>query len=133
MLARFKMSFEEMKTTLGQLDGSKFSVQQLETMKDLLPTSSELSVLEKYKGDVNKLTVTEQYMISMSAFPRARDLLKVLLFEASIKGDHFDTIEKNLAHIERACNQVINSSVPYVQFCDHVIFCTIILLYKTSP
>jgi hypothetical protein len=94
ILARIKMSHDEMADAVDRMDSSSFSSGQIESIIEYLPTKDERNSLEQYMIDggqdaaakFNGLCECEKFMVSMMTVKHAKRKINALLFK--LQFDH---------------------------------------------
>jgi hypothetical protein len=109
-LARIKLSYQEIKMKIKQLDSTVFTIEQLENLKEFLPNHEEMSQIKNYKGDINLLGLAEKYMLTMIDFiAEAKVFINVIIYKLQFLGRWSDCKHK-LTTIESACDHIKSSA-----------------------
>jgi len=117
ILARIKMSHDEMADAVDRMDTSSFSSGQIESIIEYLPTKEERDSLEKYMVDggldaaakFNGLCECEKFMVSMMTVKHAKRKINALLFKLQFE-TCLDSIATDADMIDQACEELKHSS-----------------------
>ena len=107
-LARIRMSFEEVKSRIMQMDDHVFSTDQLRSLEEYLPSPDEAAIIKAFKGDFEMLGQAEKYMSVMTGFNTAAKRIKCMIFKQQFKHRVIET-KAMVVKIENACVDVIMS------------------------
>jgi hypothetical protein len=108
-LARIKLSYQEIKKKILCLDSTSFSIEQLESLKEFLPTPEEVTLLRGYHDDLNRLGLCEKYMMTMiDIIKDAKIYLNTILYKLTYFGRWNDCKQK-LNSIEGSCDSIKSS------------------------
>jgi hypothetical protein len=108
-LARVKMSFEDVRKVIADMNDKAFDTEPLKNLGEYLPTDEEARLLMAYKGDKALLGQAEKYMMTMLNFKTAKKRLDCMVFKKEFK-DKLSEIKATVAVIVKACEQVRNSA-----------------------
>jgi hypothetical protein len=107
-LARVRVAFNEIASALKSLRGAAFTIDQLITLAEFLPTDEEAAALSNYlrgTGDVARLGETDRFMIQMMGVPDSAERFRCLVTQK-----RFSTVRNELNAdvkiIQRACDDV---------------------------
>ncbi|CAJ1950570.1 unnamed protein product [Cylindrotheca closterium] len=117
ILARIKMSHDEMAEAVDRMDSSSFSSSQIESIIEYLPTKDERDSLEQYMIDggqdaaakFNGLCECEKFMVSMMTVKHAKRKINALLFKLQFD-NCLESITVDADMIDHACEELKNSS-----------------------
>ena len=116
ILARLKMSYEDMATAVDAIDDSAVDAEQAEGILEYLPTKEERKSLKKYmtkgKGDAvtrfEALCECEKFMVAMMTVAHSKRKIKSLIFKSQFRACLRD-LAKDAVVIEQACEELKNS------------------------
>jgi hypothetical protein len=80
-LSRFKCTHKEIQEAIVSLDEQLLSLEQLQAILGLLPTSDEMKMLKAYKGDVDKLGPSEQFLLTLARIPKVEAKVQGFIFK----------------------------------------------------
>ena len=117
ILARLKMSHDEMADAVDRIDGEALTAEQIEHIIEYLPTKQERESLEEYmlEGDQDAaekfdgLCECEKFMVSMMTVKHAKRKVRALLFRLQFMGC-LESIAEDTDLIETSCDQLTNSA-----------------------
>ena len=105
-LARIKLSYQDIKLKIKELDSTVFTIEQLESLKEFLPNQEEVLQIKNYKNDINLLGLAEKYMLTMIDFiPEAKIFINVIVYKLQFLSRWQDCKHK-LSMIESACDHI---------------------------
>jgi len=118
VLARIKISFDEIARVIDKMENSNLTQQQLQSILEYLPTSNEIKLLNDYvKGSVSDEERTqridlmcecEKFMIAMIDVSDAEKKIRALLFRLQFD-NAFSELENDAILIDDACSELSNS------------------------
>ena len=80
-LSRFKCTHKEIQEAIVSLDEQLLSLEQLQAILGLLPTSDEMKMLKAYKGDIDKLGPSEQFLLTLARIPKVEAKVQGFIFK----------------------------------------------------
>ncbi len=105
-LARIKLSYQEIKQKIKELDSTAFTVEQLESLKEFLPNNEEITQIKSYRGDLNLLGLAEKYMLTMmDMVNEGKVLINCIVYKLQFLSRWQDCKHK-LSMIESACDHI---------------------------
>eukprot|EP00117_Sycon_ciliatum_P047697 scpid13498/ scgid5807/ Delphilin; Glutamate receptor, ionotropic, delta 2-interacting protein 1 len=107
LLGHLKLSNEEIKHAVLQLDTETLSEQHLRVMKDFAPDEKELASLQAYAGKLDKFSKADQFAFELSTIPKYTERLNALLFKMHFSSK-VDEIKPDLEAIITAARQLRN-------------------------
>ncbi|GAX20383.1 diaphanous 3 [Fistulifera solaris] len=116
VLARLKMSHDEMADAVDRIDEYAMNAEQIENMIEYLPTKNERKALETYMLEGGQdaaekfdgLCECEKFMVSMMTVKHAKRKVRALLFKLQFETFVRD-IQKEAFLVEAACDELTNS------------------------
>eukprot|EP00934_Nitzschia_sp_Nitz4_P008418 Nitzschia sp. Nitz4//scaffold30_size153850//116218//122960//NITZ4_002791-RA/size153850-augustus-gene-0.63-mRNA-1//1//CDS//3329547303//8408//frame0 len=117
ILARVKMSHDEMADVVDRIDGDALTAEQIQNIIEYLPTKEERVQLEKYMLEGGQdaaekfdgLCECEKFMVSMMTVKHAKRKVRALLFKLQFM-DCLRSIAEDAGVIEEASDQLKNST-----------------------
>lgn len=116
ILARLRMSYDDMATIVDNVDETKMTANQVQGIIEYMPTPTERKSLRAYmkSGDgdseekFEKLCECEKFMIAMISVKQSRMKLRALLFKLQFRGCIQD-LAHDVFSVEKACDELSNS------------------------
>lgn len=116
ILARLRMSYDDMATIVDTVDETKMTANQVQGIIEYMPTQTERKSLRAYmktgQGDseekFEKLCECEKFMIAMISVKQSRMKLRALLFKLQFRGCIQD-LAHDVFSVEKACDELSNS------------------------
>ena len=93
-LNKFRLSPDDIKSILENLDDDKMSSEEIQKIIDLSPTDEEVIKLKEYTGDISLITQGERYCYVIANFNRSKLILDAMKFKKKISVDKKDIIYK---------------------------------------
>jgi len=117
ILARVKMTHDEMADAVDRIDGDALSTEQIQNIIEFLPTKEEREQLEKYmlEGDEDAaekfdgLCECEKFMVSMMTVKHAKRKVRALLFRLQFYSC-LESIAEDARLVDSACEELRNSN-----------------------
>ncbi|EKX39718.1 hypothetical protein GUITHDRAFT_89015 [Guillardia theta CCMP2712] len=107
-LSRFKSSNAEIKNAILTLDEGLLSLEQLQMLLTLLPTPDEIRMLKSYKGEVEKLGPSEQFLHTMAKIPKVEARVQGFIFKQEFNARKSELKDK-VTLVASAAKRVIES------------------------
>ena len=116
ILARLKMSHDEMADAVDRINENLLSAEQIENIIEYLPSKEERRALESYMLEGGQdaaekfegLCECEKFMVSMMTVKHAKRKVRALLFK--LQFEHcLDGILQDTLSVEAACDELFNS------------------------
>ena len=115
ILARLKMSYDEMAKAVDTIDETAMSAEQMQGILEYIPTAAERKTLRKYmtssKDAASKfasLCECEKFMVAMMTVKHSRTKIKALLFKSQFHAC-LEDLAKDAVIVEQACEELKNS------------------------
>jgi hypothetical protein len=116
ILARLKMSHDDMADAVERIDENALSAEQIENIIEYLPTKEERKALENYMlqgghdaaEKFDSLCECEKFMVSMMTVKHAKRKVSALLFKLKFESCIHD-IRKEALLVGKACEELHNS------------------------
>ena len=116
ILARLKMSHDEMADAVDRINENVLSAEQIENIIEYLPSKEERRALESYMLEGGQdaaekfdgLCECEKFMVSMMTVKHAKRKVRALLFKLQFEQCLDDILQDTLA-VESACDELFNS------------------------
>uniref|UniRef100_A0A7S4W5J3 FH2 domain-containing protein n=1 Tax=Ditylum brightwellii TaxID=49249 RepID=A0A7S4W5J3_9STRA len=116
ILARLKMSYEEIADAVHSIDGSVLSAEQLQGIIEYIPTSEERKKLREYMSEPGKdstkkfedLCEIEKFMVAMMTVKYPKQKMRALLFKLQFASG-IEDLEKDASLVEKACDELSQS------------------------
>jgi hypothetical protein len=116
ILARLKLTYEEMATAIDSLDDSLMTAEQMQGILEYIPTKEEKHALRTYMTTSGKdsadafdeLCECEKFMVAMMTVPHSKEKVRALLFKLQFHQCITD-LEKEARMVDDACDQLRNS------------------------
>jgi hypothetical protein len=117
ILARLKMTHDEMADAVDRIDSDVLSAEQIENIIEYLPTKEERETLEKYMLEGGQdaaekfdgLCECEKFMVSMMTVKHAKRKIRALLFKLQFMSC-MESIAEDAQTIDNACDELIHSN-----------------------
>ena len=117
ILARLKMSHDDMADAVDKIDENALSAEQIENIIEYLPSKEERKALEAYMlaggqdaaEKFDGLCECEKFMVSMMTVKHAKQKVRALLFKLQFEQCLDDILQDTLL-VEGACDELINST-----------------------
>ena len=117
ILARLKMSHDEMADAVDRINEKALSSEQIENIIEYLPTKEERKALEAYMLEGGQdaaekfdgLCECEKFMVSMMTVKHAKQKVRALLFKLQFESC-LEDIYNDTVLIETACDELKNST-----------------------
>ena len=101
-------SFDDLVTAVASLDESYLSVEKVNNMTSLLPTTSELDQLKQINCKSDGLGRAEQFFLAVAKMPRFAEKLNSFRYLLQFD-DQMTTLKGNLTLLMKAINEVITN------------------------
>ncbi|KAL7564532.1 hypothetical protein ACA910_017686 [Epithemia clementina (nom. ined.)] len=116
ILARLKMSHDEMADAVDRINENVLSAEQIENIIEYLPSKEERRALEAYMLEGGQdaaekfdgLCECEKFMVSMMTVKHAKRKVRALLFKLQFEQCLDDILQDTLT-VEAACDELFNS------------------------
>jgi len=116
ILARLKITYEEMAMAVESMDDTILDEQQLQGIIEYIPTKEEKQLLRKYMTSSDKnsadafdeLCECEKFMLAMMTVKHSKQKMRALLFRLQFHQCISD-LEREASMIENACDELKNS------------------------
>ena len=117
ILARLKMTHDEMADAVDRIDSDVLSAEQIENIIEYLPTKDERDSLEKYMleggqdaaSKFDGLCECEKFMVSMMTVKHAKRKIRALLFKLQFLSC-MESIAEDAQMIDNACDELLHSN-----------------------
>lgn len=117
ILARLKMTHDEMADAVDRIDSDALSAEQIENIIEYLPTKEEREALEKYMLEGGQdaaekfdgLCECEKFMVSMMTVKHAKRKIRALLFKLQFMSC-MESIAEDAQTIDNACDELSQSN-----------------------
>lgn len=73
MLAQFNLAEDAVKKALLSMDTETLTLDKLKLLKNYVPTSTEIEILNKYNGNKNDLGTAERYLLEVEKLARKKE------------------------------------------------------------
>lgn len=93
-LNKFRISPEELKGILENLEEDKINLEEIQKLIDLGPTEEEVAKLKEYKGDLNLISLGERYCYVLANINRFQIILDAMKFKKIIGENKKEIVEK---------------------------------------
>eukprot|EP01035_Chromulina_nebulosa_P021343 gene21343-27652_t len=107
-LARIKYAFEDLKQKVVNMEDEAFTIDQMHSLMEYLPTFDEKKIISNYKGDKDLLGQAEKYMSVMTDLTSAQQRLTCMIYKSSFFQRIFDQTQV-LMSLNTTCNSIKNS------------------------
>ncbi|XP_061454159.1 protein diaphanous homolog 2 isoform X2 [Rhineura floridana] len=107
-LGSFRMSYEEIKSIILEVDEEKLSEPLIQNLVKNLPEQKELSALAELKNEYNDLCEPEQFGVVMSSVKMLRPRLNGILFKLTFE-EHINNIKPGIMAVTIACEELKKS------------------------
>lgn len=115
ILARLKMSYDEMAKVVDTIDETAMSAEQMQGILEYIPTSAERKALRKYMTSSRdaaskfaSLCECEKFMVAMMTVKHSKAKIKALLFKSQFHAC-LEDLAKDAVVVEQACEELKNS------------------------
>ena len=106
---KLRYSGEEVKHILLNIDNFSLSVDALSVMCEILPKESECLSIRSYQGEVDRLSLVNNFLYSVSEIANCLDRAHCLLFRANFK-EEMEKIRSDLSNFQSDCHLVLENS-----------------------
>ncbi|CAE7744750.1 FH13, partial [Symbiodinium microadriaticum] len=107
-LARVRVPFEDIRKRIAVMEVTEFTGNQLTSLQECLPCSSEKEILLRYSGPKDSLGVAEKFMCEMLKLPLADDMMSCMMFQMHFH-ERLDSLRSNLGVVTGACTELMRS------------------------
>ena len=87
MLARFKISYQEIKKAVLDMNEEALSIDNLRSLKQFTPTEEELEIIRDYDGDAANLGNAEKFFLEMATIKNLGSRLDCMIFKRRFEHD----------------------------------------------
>jgi len=116
ILARLRMSYDDMAKVVDNVDESKMTANQVQGIIEYMPTPTERKSLRDYmksgqggsEEKFEKLCECEKFMVAMISVKQSRMKLRALLFKLQFRGCIQD-LAHDVLSVEKACDELSSS------------------------
>lgn len=115
VLARLKMSYDEMAKVVDTIDETAMSAEQMQGILEYIPTPAERKALRKYMTSSRdaaskfaSLCECEKFMVAMMTVKHSKAKIKALLFKSQFHAC-LEDLAKDAVVVEQACEELKNS------------------------
>jgi len=115
ILARLKMSYDEMAKVVDTIDETAMSAEQMQGILEYIPTSAERKALRKYMTSSRdaaskfaSLCECEKFMVAMMTVKHSKAKIKSLIFKSQFHAC-LEDLAKDAIVVEQACEELKNS------------------------
>eukprot|EP00978_Attheya_sp_CCMP212_P042398 scaffold257793_cov35-Attheya_sp.AAC.1 len=116
ILARIKLTYEQMATMVDEMDSGELDTTQLNALKDFLPTEDELQAMSSYIESnssteeakataIEDMCAVEKYMYAMKDVQKAAEKFDCMTFRVNFQS-RLDDLFNDISTMTRACDQV---------------------------
>ncbi|CAK4617098.1 hypothetical protein LEN26_014686 [Aphanomyces euteiches] len=107
-LSRFRMTAMEIKLSIEALDDKVLTLERVQMLETMVPSTDELELVKSYDGDVALLGETEKFFLAVANIPRLAQRLKA--FQAMLThASRMDDVKAKLHVMERALTELQKS------------------------
>ena len=107
-LSRFKMTHEQIRDAIWDLDSAQLTLERTQTLVKLIPTQEEMEQLKDHEADIQTLGNTERFFLTVGSIPKLEARLKAFAFkqdwEEIVSGS-----EANVNLLDRCCVKLRSS------------------------
>ncbi|XP_007890050.2 protein diaphanous homolog 2 isoform X3 [Callorhinchus milii] len=107
-LGSYRMSYEEIKNVILEVDEKKLSESIIQNLVRYLPEHKELSTLSQFKDEYDDLCEPEQFGVVMSTVKLLRPRLNSILFKLQFE-EYLSNIRPDIMNVTFACEEVKKS------------------------
>jgi len=100
VFSKFRISPDELKKILEDLDDEKISIEEISKILDNGPNDEEVRKLKEYSGDPNLISTGEKYCYILATVNRAMVIMDAMKFKKTIVEDKKDIVSKFAMVIE---------------------------------
>lgn len=94
VFSKFRISPEELKKILEDLDDEKISLEEISKILDNGPNDEEVKKLKEYSGDPSLISTGEKYCYILATVNRAMVIMDAMKFKKTIVEDKKDIVSK---------------------------------------
>ena len=105
---KLRYSGEEVKKILLNIDNFSLSSEALLVMCEILPKEEECIAIRGYKGDLDKLSLVNLFLYSVSEIPNCHERAHCLLFKSNCK-EEIEKIRSDLTSFQSDCRLVLEN------------------------
>ncbi|XP_068277947.1 protein diaphanous homolog 3 [Nyctibius grandis] len=107
-LGSFRVSYEEIKIMILEVDETQLSESMIQNLIKHLPEQEQLNALSKFKNEYNNLSEPEQFGVVMSNVKRLRPRLSAILFKLQFE-EQVNNIKPDIMAVSAACEEIKKS------------------------
>ncbi|XP_041428685.1 protein diaphanous homolog 2 isoform X2 [Xenopus laevis] len=107
-LGSYRMSYEEIKNMILEVDEEKLSESLIQNLIKNLPEQKQLSSLSQLKSEYEDLCEPEQFGVVMSSMKMLRPRLNGILFKLTFD-EHISNIKPDIIAVTQACEELKKS------------------------
>ena len=93
-LNKFRLSQDELKNILENLEDEKINSDEIEKLLELGPTDEEVLKLKEFKGDTNLISSGERYCYVLANINRYQVILEAMKFKKRLEMDKNEILKK---------------------------------------
>ncbi|KAF0720482.1 Aste57867_275 [Aphanomyces stellatus] len=108
-LSRFRMTPKDIKQAIVKLDDAVLTMERVQILETMVPTSDELDLVKGYDGDVTLLGETEKFFLALVDVPRLAPRLKAVTTMNTYLPRH-DEIRGKVKVLEKALAELRQST-----------------------
>ncbi|KAJ5075930.1 protein diaphanous [Anaeramoeba ignava] len=108
VLPSFKMSNEEIKIAIFEVDENKLTEHNISTLQSSIPTDEEMESLKNFEGDKNDLFESEQFLLEIIQVPRLKQRIESMFFKKQFP-QLMEDIVPNINALKNATEQLKTS------------------------
>mmetsp|Transcript_29654 Transcript_29654/g.52917 ORF Transcript_29654/g.52917 Transcript_29654/m.52917 type:complete len:1066 (-) Transcript_29654:1092-4289(-) len=109
MLARLKHSVASITEALFTFDEDLLTPTVVESLKDILPSDSELKLVSEYEASPHLLGLTERFFVALSRVPKFAQRVQSIHIKHHAEAN-FDSLKKKISRLVQAHTEVLNST-----------------------
>ncbi|KAM4859649.1 protein diaphanous homolog 3 isoform 1-T1 [Thomomys bottae] len=107
-LSSFRVSYEEIKMMILELDETQLAESMIQNLIKHLPEQEQLNSLSQFQNDFNNLCEPEQFAVVMSNVKRLRPRLTAILFKLQFE-EQVSNIKPDIMAVCTACEEIKKS------------------------
>jgi hypothetical protein len=110
-MKHFKMTDEEIKKAILDVDETKLNLESVESLRQAAPTQEEAATLLAYTGDVNRLGKVERFLLNLMTIPSLPTRLKAFEVKLAFQDQTAPVFKKITAVRETAVSMKTNEDL----------------------
>ncbi|KAG2388025.1 hypothetical protein C9374_000875 [Naegleria lovaniensis] len=108
LLGYIRLDYSEIRRAILEMDEEVLNAQVVDTLKDKMATTEELSLIEAYQGDADLLSPVDKFYLALREVPRLEGRLFCWAFRSKFQSEVSEVLS-DLETVLAACTQILQS------------------------